>query len=115
METVSKLEMVTWKGWVVYHWDHQYLVALFDKEPNEREDPADSSADCRKDLEWDGIRSSSCTIDFLEACGIHVKYGAGDEDLGHQFFYGSGRNGYHKPMQIELTIPKVIAELIGIA
>jgi len=108
IELVSVTPMVVWTGWAVYHWDHGHAVGLFSHEPVELSNSPGY-------LDWGMCISEKCTVDFLDAAGIKPKdfpkkNGAPSRD----FYYGEDRLGYHPPIPIMLTLPKFLAELLGL-
>lgn len=97
-ENALKEGVATWRGWTIYYWDMCYRVALFDKKP----------------VEWDQGRwefkhaNERLSPEFLKSCGIDINYEP------RSFYYSDCLHGEHPPIQIELTLPKVLLDIFNL-
>lgn len=64
LESLTKTKLVTWEGWVIYHWDMSHCAALFDKKPKRAEWD-------RPNRTWEFDNAiENINVDFLIACGV---------------------------------------------
>ena len=98
LQTLANSEMATWRGWVIYSWEHGFRAYLYDYDKKPTMDEIGYSFEHA----IEGVGPY-----FLRACGISIKFDHKGR-VGHAFYYGkhSDQHGNHEPIEIELTLPR---------